>query len=73
MCGIKPLTLTLSQWERGHSALCVPPFAYRFEHELLRVFDERFPQVFGRLEPVDGARQDHTTGALPIELRLVHA
>src|SRR5262249_20284865 len=72
-CGTKPLTLTLSQRERGHPALCIPPFAYRFKHELLGVLDEGSPQVSRRLEPVDGARQDHTAGALPIELRLVHA
>src|SRR5262245_60174914 len=51
----------------------MPPFAYRFEHELLRVLDEGPSQVSRRLVPVDGARQDHTAGTLPIELRLVHA
>src|SRR5712691_8259397 len=52
--------------------LCGPPFADCFEHELLGVLDERFPQVSRRLEPVDGARQEHTAGALPIALRLIH-
>src|SRR5262249_48107776 len=54
-------------------ALGMPPFAYRFEHELLGVLDEGPPQVSRRLKPVDGARQDHTAGTLPIELRMVHA
>src|SRR5262245_33456758 len=58
---------------RKNSVLGVPPFAYRFEYELLGVLDEGPPQVSRRLEPVDGARQDHTAGTLPIELRLVHA
>ena len=53
--------------------LCVPPLAYGFKHKFLRVLDEGSAQVSGRLEPVDGGRQDHTAGALPIQLRLIHA
>src|SRR6266542_864511 len=48
-------------------------FAYGFEHELLGVLDERPAQVSGRLEPVDGARQDHAAGSLPVDLWLIHA
>lgn len=62
----------------GGGAACVaillygPLFAYGFKHELLRVLDEGSPQVSGRLEPVDGARQDDTAGTLPIEFWMIH-
>ena len=44
-----------------------------FRAQIPQVLDEGSAQVSGRLEPVDGARQDHAAGALPIRLWLIHA